>query len=419
MRTQEHPNPKTSPGLQAARCCDHVVAAFMVSTLLLAPASATPPPSSEAIEILQKANAAAGQLKAIAYKAKSYAEGGAADKYPRWVGTVVAKRGPTDEEHKVAIEGTVTDPSGEAAWFSVATDGTNGYAIDGRARVFLTGDVKKSDIPLSNPLFPPRYLHDSPFSDEIKNDKAEYLGMEEVAGVACKVVGVKDMGPGIQSVKLFFAKEDYLLRRVEATIQLPTFPGRPAPTGNIIFSVSSLDPNPDIADDSPRFRLECPAGFVKRQLALPDHAGHPALLPIGSQAPDFELKTPKGKTVTLKSLRGKVVLLDFWATWCNPCKMAMPMLQKLHERFQGKPVAVYGVNCMERSRTDPMTYIKQNGYTYGQLLHGDAVASAYKVMGIPCFYVIGPDGKILDAQAGFNPQMEVRAAEIIKQAMKK
>ncbi len=60
------------------------------------------------------------------------------------------------------------------------------------------------------------------------------------------------------------------------------------------------------------------------------------------------MKDPAGKSVSLKSLRGKIVLLDFWATWCGPCRMAMPGLQKLHDRYKDKPVAIYGVNCRER-----------------------------------------------------------------------
>src|SRR6266567_2066513 len=71
------------------------------------------------------------------------------------------------------------------------------------------------------------------------------------------------------------------------------------------------------------------------------------LLAIGATAPDWELSDADGKLQTLAQYRGKIVVLDFWATWCGPCAEVMPQMQKLHEKYKDKGVAVFGVSSWE------------------------------------------------------------------------
>jgi thiol-disulfide isomerase/thioredoxin len=106
----------------------------------------------------------------------------------------------------------------------------------------------------------------------------------------------------------------------------------------------------------------------------------------------------------LENFRGRVVLVDFWATWCGPCKMAMPGVQKLHERFQGRPVSILGVNCWERG--DAQAFMKNQGYTYGLVLHGDELAKAHNVTGIPTFVLFDFDGNVLMHEVGYDPSNE-------------
>jgi len=374
----------------------------------------------DAAELLNKANAAAAKLMAISYEAKFYGQGSLADRVPMMSGKVIAKRGPTDGEHHFYVDGMGSIPgSDQKLPFKVAIDGKYAYSLDEKSKLFKKVSLAEVETEVGNPLFQPKYLHKTPFGKEIEAGSAEFRGVQDVDGVACNVVCVKSADPRSPDVTLFLGKKDNLLRRMEMTVQPRASMGKLPPAGQIIFSTSELNTHPNI--DEKLFHLECPEGFRDEPWkAPPQSRGQNNLLPVGGEAPDWELKNSEGKTVTLKSLRGKVVVLEFWATWCGPCRMAMPGLQKLHERFADKPVAIFGVNCLERSRlADPVAFIKQQGYTYGQLLDGTMVSRAYHVDGIPCSYIIGPDGKILDARAGFNPMMEQLTATIIEKALKK
>lgn len=148
------------------------------------------------------------------------------------------------------------------------------------------------------------------------------------------------------------------------------------------------------------------------------HAG--GLLAVGSKAPDWTLKDPAGKDHSLKELKGSVVVMDFWATWCGPCKQVMPAVQKIHEKYKdNKNVRVYGVSINDNG--DPAKYMADKKYTYGLLLKGENVATAYGVSAIPAFVIIGPDGTILKTHvgAGNNDALIKDVSEAIDGALPK
>lgn len=139
----------------------------------------------------------------------------------------------------------------------------------------------------------------------------------------------------------------------------------------------------------------------------------------GSSSRRSEVVTGTGPTVIsasdfrLEDHRGQVLVLDFWATWCGPCRMAMPGMQALHQRFQGRPVRVVGMNCGERG--DPVAFMRQNGYTYTLVTGADNVARQFGVTGIPHFVVLGFRGEELLTVRGYSPENEERLARVIEE----
>jgi thiol-disulfide isomerase/thioredoxin len=126
---------------------------------------------------------------------------------------------------------------------------------------------------------------------------------------------------------------------------------------------------------------------------------------INKPATDFSLKSLDGSTVTLAGLRGKVVVLDFWATWCGPCKYSFPFLQKVYNRYKGNDkVAILTLNTWERvagkeRETLVRKFIEDNKYTF-PVLFDENMVEKYGVEGIPTKFIIDRTGKIQFKQIG-------------------
>ncbi|WP_243291817.1 TlpA disulfide reductase family protein [Bacillus sp. FJAT-47783] len=122
----------------------------------------------------------------------------------------------------------------------------------------------------------------------------------------------------------------------------------------------------------------------------------------GALAPDFEVQTLEGEIAHLSDFRGKKVILNFWATWCPPCKEEMPEMQKFHEKF-GDQVAVIGVNftVSEKSEENVRTFVEENEYTFPILLDQKNKAnSGYEVLSYPTSYFLDEEGRIIDKIVG-------------------
>ena len=121
---------------------------------------------------------------------------------------------------------------------------------------------------------------------------------------------------------------------------------------------------------------------------------------VGKLAPDFTLTGLDGQEVSLSAFRGQPVLLNFWAIWCGPCRMEMPLLQDMYEKWSGEGLVFLAVNLQE----DPARvkeFIAEAGYTFPILLSpGNEVPLAYNVRGIPATFFIDADGVIRDIKIG-------------------
>jgi peroxiredoxin len=115
-------------------------------------------------------------------------------------------------------------------------------------------------------------------------------------------------------------------------------------------------------------------------------------LKVGAKAPDFELKTLSGDTVKLSDLKGKKVMLNFWATWCPPCKAEMPAMEEFHKEA-GDEVVILAVNI--DPHLDVKAFVDENGITFPIPLDTeDKVNETYQVLSIPTTYFIDTKGNI-------------------------
>lgn len=126
----------------------------------------------------------------------------------------------------------------------------------------------------------------------------------------------------------------------------------------------------------------------------------PKLLPVGESAPDWTLNDSTGKSRTLSEYRGKVVVMDFWATWCGPCKEVMPRMQKLFEKYQDRDVVVLGVDAWEQK--DAVAFMQQKKFAYSLLLKGEEIAESYRVTILPSVYIVGVDGRVIYSHVGVD-----------------
>lgn len=115
-------------------------------------------------------------------------------------------------------------------------------------------------------------------------------------------------------------------------------------------------------------------------------------LKVGEKAPDFELKTLTGETVKLSDLKGKKVMLNFWATWCPPCKAEMPEMEKFYKQ-KDKNLTLLAVNI--DPQLDVKGFVNKNGITFPILLDtNDKVNETYQILSIPTTYFINSQGII-------------------------
>jgi peroxiredoxin len=253
------------------------------------------------------------------------------------------------------------------------------------------------------------FTHAEPFKEIIERaDRITYEGVEEVNGVPCHRIAVTmtfnhpALGKRTSASRWFIGVKDYLPRRLE--------------TEKSRMTAQIVEVNNPI--DEAQFFLNVPEGYGEK-LVTGKEPVTKGLLDIGSDAPGWKLPDKDGGEHSLSDYRGKIVVLDFWGTWCVPCRKSMPQIQALHEKFKDRGVVVTGIDLGEEDGGgDPVAFMKRFKFTYGLLLKGDATAQLYRASVLPTVYVIGPSGKILHAEFGYRENLGAELSAVIEQQLK-
>lgn len=159
-----------------------------------------------------------------------------------------------------------------------------------------------------------------------------------------------------------------------------------------------------VPKDSPNAQPSAPSKDAPA--GLPDNT--PDLR--GKVAPNFTLKDLSGKSVSLKDYRGKAVLVNFWATWCAPCKVEMPWFEKLSQQYASQGLVILGVTAEDVPRDEAAKSAQSLGVSYPILLRGDTVANDWGGLdGLPSSFYINRQGVIVDETIGLYSKDEVEA----------
>ncbi len=146
---------------------------------------------------------------------------------------------------------------------------------------------------------------------------------------------------------------------------------------------------------------------------------HASALEVGQAAPDIALSSIDGKNIRLKELRGQVVLVNFWASWCGPCRQEMPLLEDMYKKYSKLGFTILGVN-VEQDNSKAKAYLRDVTVTFPILLDPQNIASKlYNVEAMPTTAIVDRNGKIryvhLGYKAGYEETYKKQIKELVKE----
>ena len=121
---------------------------------------------------------------------------------------------------------------------------------------------------------------------------------------------------------------------------------------------------------------------------------------IGDTAPDFTLKGIDGNTISLADYKGKVVMVEFWATWCPPCRELAPILEKIHKKYKDKGLVFLALVSKDEGEDTIKSFIKEHGITYPVLQADQETMRHYGVSSIPVNFIINKEGRVVSIHMG-------------------
>ena len=342
--------------------------------------------------------------------------------------TTVIVKGPEEKEQKLA--GTMVLRGTSDLYFSlknerqelqIYSNGTDSYFYqpDSKEYMKLDGTPARSrliaGVSAGFVSYPLSWL-----SDYLHNGEQMITGATDFSTVPEREIGGAKCDGGMVAYPAFdvvawiSAGEPPVLRQMEMDLSRGVKESGEAHGGmdglRITMDFANWKGNAPAPDD--RFKFTPPEGAVEAK--DPEEEG---TLKEGAAAPDFTLPLLGGGEAKLSAHKGKdVVVLDFWATWCGPCRKAMPIVVKVTDELAAKGVVLYAVNQREEPE-QIKTFLEGAGIKAKVALDSGEVGETYGANSIPLMYVVGRDGLIKNVHRGLSPDLESELRAELEQAL--
>jgi thiol-disulfide isomerase/thioredoxin/outer membrane lipoprotein-sorting protein len=353
---------------------------------------------------LQAAHDALKEATSYSYHCQMKGTGGMMSMLPEITSEVVMVRDPQTREWVGKIYGTRAEVAGMPALnFAIYTKGNLRIWIDDDAKQVIERPAEQAmneQVQSASSGSVRELMLPEPLATALTSTTITAEPPVSLDGVQCDVIYTD---PGENQTKFRWTLgPDHMPRRVDQIIK----------GGGLDMSqawiLSNVKINTPIPMDDVKVRI--PQGYTHLPAFTPPPPApaNPALpsttvpsepvrqvgTSLNDLAPDFQLNDAEGKPVTLAGLKGSIVLLDFWGTWCIPCQKAAPKIEELHQKYKDRGVKVYGLAVREGNDQNPINYMKEHNLTYGLLLKADSVARLFRVRLFPTYILIGRDGSI-------------------------
>lgn len=383
-----------------------------VAISMLSGAATLQAPSGDAVALLEQAAETLRNVVTVQYDAQLEMRSTAGRRVVSGTVTLAKYEDTTGLlAGRIAVSGKVFRPESQSIeHFETKFDGSTVRRYLSGSGVVLQADAGYGGDGLLKGRFGSlilmHFLTVDPFLADLQAAETSLMETVDIDGRPADVVNVKFSGMDAEITWYFDRETHYPVQRIRR------FKSARGSDVESILTISNIVVGIDVSDDT--FTIDAPEGTRVEQMGRRP----PDPFVVGDVAPDWTLTDGDGAEHSMTDYRGKLVVMDFWSTWCPHCREAMPAMQRLHDKYTDRGVAVLGINCRERTRVDAAQFVRDRGFDYPIFVDGGGIAPRYRVQGIPAFFVIGPDGKLLYRGSGFGPAQEQKLVELIEENLR-
>ncbi len=387
-------------------------AALAAGLALIATTVAAADPAATAL-LDRAAEAARGVTNAI-YQATYVTKRGDRERQVRGQVFFTTLRGGDDAVGaKLAVEGDLTYSNRtERERFHLTYDGDKLRRLSSidRKVVSITPAASAGLASLGTPgkMALNAFVDETPYADW-RRDAADIavLGSSEVTGAACTEIAFTYPESSRRSrLVLSLGVDDLLPRRIVES-------SRSQRGDAVTNTLTVTDLRVNTALPPGAFKLAPPEGFAAQSNdPLPRFD-----LRRGAEIPNFTLKDLAGNEHSLHDYKGKVVVLEFWATWCPFCLQSLPAMNETYHEKKDEGLEILAINARDSNQSDPAGVFRQQGVDLTCLLNGSNVAMSFAVQGIPAVFVIDREGRLVHSQSGFSEALHAELERVIDETL--